>query len=186
MEFSLVVADPERRLSASRLARSLGYADELTPRGSASVKRPEWLSEGYLRQVRDLPFAAWSGFLRGFIDLTFEHEGRLYALDYKSNYLGAHLEDYNSERLGEAMEQHHYFLQALLYALALHRYGQVRIPGYDYEMHFGGMHYLFVRGMHPDHAQSGVLSFRPSREVIESLDSVFSNEFAQSQAGEGA
>lgn len=185
MEFSLVVGDPECRLSASGLARALGYVDELTPRDTLAVKGPEWLSKSYLQQVYDLPFSAWSGFLRGFIDLTFEHEGRLYALDYKSNYLGPHLEDYNPERLSEAMEHHHYFLQALLYALALHRYGQVRIPGYEYETHFGGMHYLFVRGMHPDHAQSGVLSFRPSCELIERLDRTLLPEMAQSIEGEG-
>lgn len=41
----------------------------------------------------------------------------------------------------------HYPLQALLYGAALHRYLRRRRPGYDPDVHLGGVMYLFVRGM---------------------------------------
>ncbi len=45
------------------------------------------------------------------------------------------------------MLRHHYALQALLYAVALHRFLRWRLPGYDPEVHLAGVVYLFVRGM---------------------------------------
>ncbi|MDE0507916.1 MAG: PD-(D/E)XK nuclease family protein, partial [Gammaproteobacteria bacterium] len=111
------------------------------------------------------------GYLRGFIDLTFEHEGRWYVLDYKSNWLGNQAEDYEPERLGRAMRQHRYQLQYLIYLLALHRYLRTRLPDYDYERHIGGAFYLFLRGMDPaDGMTRGVWFDRPSEQCIEALD----------------
>ena len=56
------------------------------------------------------------------------------------------------------MTRHHYVLQYLLYSVALHRHLRLRVPGYDYEQHFGGVYYLFVRGMAPEHpVGTGVL-----------------------------
>ncbi len=111
------------------------------------------------------------GFLRGFIDLTFEHECRWYVLDYKSNWLGDQAEDYESERVGDTMRGHRYQLQYLIYLLALHRYLGTRLPDYDYERHIGGAFYLFLRGMDPAAGMSrGVWFDRPSKECIEALD----------------
>ena len=107
----------------------------------------------------------------GVIDLVFEHGGRWYIADYKSNYLGPSPADYGPERLAVAIRGHRYDLQALLYTLALHRYLRGRIPGYDYGRHFGGAYYLFLRGMHPDHgAGSGVHFSRPDPGLVEVLD----------------
>lgn len=111
------------------------------------------------------------GFLRGFIDLTVEHRGRWYVLDYKSNWLGGKAQDYDRERLGAAMSEHRYQLQYLLYLLALHRYLRTRLPDYDYERHVGGAFYLFLRGMDPGAGMSrGVWFDRPSKECINELD----------------
>lgn len=111
------------------------------------------------------------GFLRGFIDLTIEHQGRWYVLDYKSNWLGGVAQDYERERLGAAMSEHRYRLQYLLYLLALHRYLQTRLRDYDYERHVGGAFYLFLRGMNPGAGMSrGVWFDRPSKECIGELD----------------
>lgn len=131
----------------------------------------------YGAQVRRLGFAPLAGYLRGFIDLVFEHRGRWYLVDYKSNHLGPRARDYAPPRLLAAMAQHHYFLQYHLYTVALHRYLCLRLPGYDYERHFGGVYYLFVRGMSPDRAgECGVFHDRPALALIEDL----------SQAGLGA
>src|SRR5690606_11961045 len=71
----------------------------------------------------DLPGAMdFRGMITGVIDLVFEHEGRFYIADYKSNYLGSSLEDYAPGRLRRAMLERRYDLQAVLYVLALHRY----------------------------------------------------------------
>ena len=114
---------------------------------------------------------AIDGYLRGFIDLTFEHAGRWHVLDYKSNWLGDKAEDYEPERLGAAMREHRYQLQYLIYLLALHRYLRGRLPDYDYERHIGGAFYLFLRGMDPAAGMSrGVWFDRPSKECIEALD----------------
>jgi exodeoxyribonuclease V beta subunit len=68
------------------------------------------------------------------------------------------------------MRRHHYVLQYMLYSVALHRYLGLRLRGYDYDAHFGGVYYLFVRGMSVAHPPaSGVLFERPSRALIEEL-----------------
>jgi exodeoxyribonuclease V beta subunit len=127
----------------------------------------------YAERLRGLGFAPLAGLLKGFIDLVFEHTGRWYLADYKSNRLGVHADDYRPERLVAAMTEHHYFLQYHVYLVALHRYLTRRLPGYDYDRHVGGVHYLFVRGMAPAYARgTGVFFDRPSRQLIENLSAV--------------
>ena len=126
-----------------------------------------------LGSVRGLSFDALQGFLRGFIDLTFEHGGRFYIVDYKSNRLGPRVEDYSRARMAEEMAHHQYYLQYHLYVLALHRHLSQRIRHYRYEQHMGGAYYLFVRGMSQAHAiGTGVFYDRPSFELICELDSL--------------
>jgi len=103
---------------------------------------------GYV--VDRLTFARLSGYLKGFIDLVFEHRGRYYVLDWKSNHLGDSPADYARPSLALAMTQHGYHLQALLYSVALTRYLAHRVRDYRYDTHFGGVLYLFVRGVRPD------------------------------------
>jgi exodeoxyribonuclease V beta subunit len=183
MEFVLPVAAKAegRLLTAAQLAVPL--ADEgpvqSGSRSRAAVGAP-WDAR-YAEQVARLDFQAWSGFLRGFIDLVFEHDGKFFVLDYKSNHLGAHAEDYRPERLNEAMAEHHYYLQYLLYSVALHRHLAQRIAKYDYDVHFGGVYYLFVRGMQPrTGAGYGVFFHRPSRRLIERLSALLDDPLAES------
>jgi exodeoxyribonuclease V beta subunit len=139
-------------------------ADVLTRHG-APADAPD-----YPARVRALGHGAVNGFLRGFIDLVFRHGERFYVIDYKSNHLGEHAVDYEQASLRAAMIDHHYYLQAYLYTVALHRYLSARLPGYDYDQHVGGYGYLFLRGMSKAHASgTGVLAERPSRAVIEEL-----------------
>jgi exodeoxyribonuclease V beta subunit len=127
----------------------------------------------YVAKLDSLGFGPVAGFVRGFMDLVVEHEGRYYLLDYKSNHLGDLPGDYAAERLSAVMIQHHYVLQALIYSVALHRYLRGRIAGYEYEQQFGGVYYLFIRGMHPDHPPgTGVFAERPSAGLIAALDAV--------------
>lgn len=117
---------------------------------------------------RPLDFPQVRGFLQGFIDLVVEHQGRFYVIDYKSN----ELDDYRPQTLVAAMRDHDYGLQALLYALAVHRYLKLRLPGYRYATHFGGVRYLFLRGMDGQTPGSGVFGFWPKEAWIDQLERV--------------
>ena len=119
-----------------------------------------------------LQFEQIQGMVRGSIDLVFRHNGKYYLVDYKSNFLGSNLADYNQEALKKEMLHSHYDWQYLIYTLALHRYLQSVVPKYDYARDFGGVFYLFLRGMNGE-PQSGVFYDRPSVELITELDGVF-------------
>lgn len=131
---------------------------------------------GYVTAMLD--FKKISGYLKGFIDLVFETQGKFYLLDWKSNYLGAEEADYDRPCIDRAMAEHGYHLQSLLYTVAVHRYLQRRVAGYRYETHFGGVIYLFVRGVRPhwktaDGAASGVYFHKPDLAIVELLDRLF-------------
>ncbi|MDH5298818.1 MAG: hypothetical protein OEV91_07350, partial [Desulfobulbaceae bacterium] len=111
-------------------------------------------------------------FMKGFVDLIFFWQGRYCIADYKSNHLGDALDCYNEPQLARAVAEAHYALQYHIYTVALHRHLKIRLgAGYDYDTHLGGSYYLFLRGMDPAAgAGHGVFRERPSRGVIEALD----------------
>ena len=120
-----------------------------------------------------LSFAPVSGHLKGFIDLSLRIDGRYYVADYKSNYLGPSYLDYRDDELTRAVVNSGYTLQYLIYVVALHRHLQRQLPDYDYERHFGGVYYLYLRGMHPKQGLSGVYHDRPSFNLVNQLDQLF-------------
>ncbi|MEA3641846.1 MAG: 3'-5' exonuclease, partial [Lamprobacter sp.] len=114
------------------------------------------------------------GLLKGFIDLVFEHRGRYYLLDWKSNWLGPDDSAYTDEAMRAAILAHRYDLQYALYLLALHRLLRARLPHYRIEDHLGGALYVFLRG-HQAPTQ-GLFMARPSRALIEGLDRLFAGK----------
>lgn len=112
-----------------------------------------------------------NGMLKGFIDLVFEHEGRYYVADYKSNWLGPDDAAYEPGAMRAAILAARYELQYVLYLFALHRLLRARLPDYDYDRHVGGAVYLFMRGSAS--AGQGVHIERPGRALFEALDSIF-------------
>ncbi|MEJ8277521.1 UvrD-helicase domain-containing protein [Pseudonocardia spirodelae] len=141
----------------------------------------------------DLAGQPLRGYLTGSIDSVLRVRGgdgtdRFLVVDYKTNWLGpvgpsgrdpltaAH---YTADRLVAAMTDAHYPLQALLYAVALHRFLRWRLPGYDPGTHLGGVGYLFLRGMcgpatpvtgtGPLAAPCGVFAWRPPAALVEEL-----------------
>lgn len=104
------------------------------------------------------------GMLIGFMDLVFEHEGRYYVLDYKSN----RLPDYGAAALQQAILAHRYDVQMSLYLLALHRLLKGRLKDYDYDLHVGGALYLFMRGI--DQIGPGLQWETPPKALILALD----------------
>jgi exodeoxyribonuclease V beta subunit len=104
------------------------------------------------------------GLLTGFMDVVFEHAGRYYVLDYKSNKLAG----YSQPEMAQGMLAHRYDVQLSLYLLALHRLLKARLPGYDYAKHMGGAVYLFARGI--DQSGAGVWAYRPPQAMVDALD----------------
>ena len=120
------------------------------------------------------------GYLAGSIDAVLRVDGRYMVVDYKTNWLGEPDQElsawqYRPAALVSAMERGHYPLQALLYAVALHRYLRWRVAGYSAQTHLGGVLYLFVRGMIGsdtpvvDGVPCGVFSWQPPAALIEAL-----------------
>ncbi len=130
--------------------------------------------ETYPDEVGKLGFTPLTGFMKGFVDLIFCRDGRWYFADYKSNFLGKTVADYQPAKLSIALAKSHYYLQYLIYMVALHRYLQTRLADYSYEEHIGGVYYFFVRGMSPAHPSgTGVFSTLPPKSLIEDLSRLF-------------
>ncbi|MDF2181997.1 exodeoxyribonuclease V subunit beta [Neptuniibacter sp. CAU 1671] len=119
-----------------------------------------------------LEFEQVEGMLKGFIDLMFRYQGRYYVLDYKSNFLGSDVAAYQQPALEQAMLSHRYDLQYQIYSLALHRLLKTRLPDYDYERHFGGVYYMFLRGIQPE-SDTGIFACRPAQALLDALDQLF-------------
>jgi exodeoxyribonuclease V beta subunit len=145
MEFDFPVAPfaPEEvnRLSSSRVPLQVRYAREL------------------------------EGMMNGKIDMFFEHAGKYFILDWKSNFLGYRPGDYSLENISLAMEESNYHLQYLIYTIAARKYLQLRLPGFDYAKQFGGVIYLFVRGVRKDREQ-GVFTTLPEEALLDKLEAL--------------
>ena len=120
-----------------------------------------------------MPAAPLRGFVNGFIDLVFEFNGRYYIIDWKSNDLGASLNDYDTNGMAHSMYESYYYLQSAIYLLALHKYLKNRLPDYDFEKHIGGAFYLYVRGIKNDFADTGVFPIRPELKTLQLLENIF-------------
>jgi len=175
-ESGLRLADIHQAHRISEMEFVFPVASELTPRHLERLFRAHAKGEAsaaLLSSLRGLTFEGLRGFLRGYVDLVFEHEGRFYVADYKSNRLGPRMDDYALARMTDEMARHQYFLQYHLYVLALHRHLKQRIASYDYERHMGGVFYLFLRGMAPEHPIGrGVFFDRPTAALIDELDTL--------------
>ncbi|GLI38959.1 exodeoxyribonuclease V subunit beta [Geobacter hydrogenophilus] len=116
-----------------------------------------------------LDFAPVQGMVRGFVDMVFRHKGRYYLIDWKSNHLGNRAEEYDREDLSREMERKLYPLQYLLYTVALNLHLAQRVPGYRYETHFGGVLYVFLRGVDPVRPGYGIYRDTPPKGLIDEL-----------------
>lgn len=144
----------------------------LTPRDLQSIFKDVSIDipKAYSIQMESLDFAPLRGFLKGYVDLVFEHDGRYYLLDWKSNYLGIGPQPYQPVFLEKVMRSERYVLQYLLYTVAVDRYLQNRIPDYRYRTHFGGVFYLFLRGLANDpDGRAGIFYDLPDPAAVEAL-----------------
>jgi exodeoxyribonuclease V beta subunit len=161
--FCLNVVNRGRRLSELEFDMPVQQIDwDLFPTELENNKIP-------LRINRETPL---TGILNGKIDLFFEQDNRYYLLDWKSNHLGGRPEDYNIEALAKSMEEHNYYLQYYFYSLALYRYLKLRKPDFDYAKQFGGVYYLFVRGMRQG-TNHGIYFHKPNLNDLLLLEQIF-------------
>ena len=114
-------------------------------------------------------------YIRGEIDHIYQHDGRYYILDYKTNHLGNHPDDYAPAKIREAMNDHHYWLQAALYQVALHRLLKTRLPDYDPARHLGGIEYHYLRGIDPARPAHGTYGWNYPPDFIAELDHILGN-----------
>jgi exodeoxyribonuclease V beta subunit len=97
-----------------------------------------------------------ANYLRGFVDLIFEHEGYFYVVDYKSNWLGETEASYTADAIARVMLAHQYDLQARIYAAALRNFLATRLGPEKARQSFGGVLYLFLRAMRPEQIGQGI------------------------------
>jgi len=119
--------------------------------------------------IRHFEIAQLKGLMNGFIDLVFEQNGKFYILDWKSNYLGYSLENYNTDGVLAAMNANGYHLQYLIYTVALTRFLRKRKKDFNYERDFGGVIYLFLRG-NRNGEKYGVYTDKPSAALMEAFE----------------
>jgi exodeoxyribonuclease V beta subunit len=113
------------------------------------------------------------GMLTGFIDLFFEHKGKYYILDWKSNFLGDKLLNYDKTVLTEGMNQSNYHLQYMIYSVAMKKYLESKLGvAFDYNKHFGGVIYLFLRGVRQG-CDTGIFTSKLSLAEVDTLENVF-------------
>jgi exodeoxyribonuclease V beta subunit len=122
-----------------------------------------------------LPARALHGMLKGFADLVFEHEGRYWVLDYKSNALGPGDAAYTQAAMTAAMAAHRYDIQGAIYMLALHRLLRTRLgDAYDPARQLGGAVFLFLRGI-ANPATRGCRLLEPDIVLLDGLDQLLAN-----------
>jgi exodeoxyribonuclease V beta subunit len=150
------------------------------PSDGLQARRVDALCQHYLQpgQARpQLPERALKGMLMGFVDLVFEHDGRYWVLDYKSNTLGPRDADYTLEAMNRSILEHRYDVQATFYLLALHRLLGVRLgAGYRPARHLGGAIFFFLRGVNS--ATAGCCEVAAPLALIEQLDAMLGREAA--------
>jgi exodeoxyribonuclease V beta subunit len=129
-----------------------------------------------------------AGFMNGSIDAVFRIQDgadRFIVCDYKSNRLHYDTDTdpvarYNNASMEAKMLEDGYFFQALIYSLALHRYLKQRVANYDFDTHFGGVAYLFLRGLDGSVDDTGALRgyyrWMPSKQTVLQLDDIFTEE----------
>ena len=126
----------------------------------------------FAEDLQHLNYQMQEGFLNGSIDLAFEHDDKYYVLDWKSNHLGNKAEDYHTQALSDKIRESFYFLQYHLYTLALHLHLEQNLEGYDYDTHFGGVFYAFIRGF-KNNSDHGIHWDRLPKGIVLDMQKLF-------------
>jgi exodeoxyribonuclease V beta subunit len=154
----------------------------LTPQSFSDIFKENFhidLPEEIPEQMGRLTFSPFRGFMKGFIDMVFHFMGKFYIVDWKTNFLGYERRDYNQSALMNEMAKHYYFLQAIIYTIAVNQYLRFRVPKYNYEDRFGGTLYLFLRGIDPQMGPDyGIYFLRPCADAIHKATEILIGDLA--------
>lgn len=151
-----------------------------TTREIADILRVEWADDED-KKLFVGALAGWDkviprGFLKGFIDLLFRHNGKYYIVDWKSNSLNFRRSGFCKDGINAEMAAAGYFFQYLLYSVVLHRFLKERLgEGYSWNENFGGIRYYFLRGIAVD-AEAPIFADRPSEALLDKLAAVLGLE----------
>lgn len=162
----LVTIGPAQRLNELEFCFPIGRLDSVRLNAFFARQDPD----------HDAParfaFDPVTGLLKGFLDLIYTVGGRFYIVDWKSNWLGNHPSDYAPAALQAEIRRRHYDLQYRLYTVALDKYLRTRLPDYHYETHFGGVCYVFLRGVAAAHRGCGLFHDRPSADFVQEFSAL--------------
>ena len=162
-DFSLSQVGPRDRINEMEFYYPLNPVSADTLKGLFKTGTDGLVTDQVSLHLARLAFRPTRGFMKGFIDLVFRFGDQYYLVDWKSNFLGGRVEDYRRRALESVMSAEYYVLQYLIYTVALDRYLSLRVPDYSYERHFGGVFYLFVRGIDVERgSEFGIYHGKPS------------------------
>ena len=170
--FKLSAVKMSKRFSEWEFDFSSNGAVDRTP-DIAEILEKEWAEETdkelFLKAVKNWDREVPKGFFVGFLDLLFEHDGRWYVVDWKSNKVGGTKASFSKEGIQAEMAREGYFFQYLLYSAVLHRFLKETMgPAYSWEKNFGGVFYYFLRGIAAG-GEAPVFEDRPAESLLDSL-----------------
>ncbi len=179
----LLASRPDLRLGRVAARQRLNELEFYFPLAAVTIRdfirifKKNGSAAGLAEELGGISSVRMQGFMKGFIDLVFEFDGRYYLVDWKSNFLGNRPADYHRRQLAAVMQADLYTLQYHIYTVALHQYLAVRLPGYCYDKHFGGVFYIFLRGVDRDAGPDfGIYHDVPAAALIKELAALLISE----------
>ena len=130
------------------------------------------MDSAYFLLNQQFLFCFQKGFHTGIPDVIKEN-----LIDLPDGTKSANPEDYTDENIQRTMKRHQYYLQALLYQVALLRMLKLHYPNqlFPTEM-LGEIAYVFLRAIDEEHPGRGVCSISFSPQLIEDVDAFLSNQ----------
>ncbi|MDB6028750.1 MAG: recB [Verrucomicrobiales bacterium] len=168
-EFQLSKLARVDRLSEMEFYFPLKKMSPLTLRNIFTKHQVAASATEFPAQIGRLAFNPFAGYVKGYIDLVFRFAGKFYIIDWKSNWLGNSTEHYTPKAMFSEMVANNYFLQSHLYTLAVHQYLSGRVADYNYARDFGGVFYIFLRGVDSGRPQFGVFRDYPSEPLVSEM-----------------
>lgn len=170
--FALQAIPRSHRRSEMEFGFSLQRTHDHAVCGLAGILEKHWRGpvrdKAFISELQTRESSIPKGFMTGFIDLVFHRNDRFYIVDWKSNRLNGRADGFGPDGLAAEMRRHSYYLQYLIYVVALHGFLSAGLAGYDYDHHFGGVFYLFLRGIDGE-SRNGVFADKPSKALVEAL-----------------
>lgn len=171
MNAAIPIKDGKLRLNSISPHKCLHELEFDFPTGLFYPSTLEKLNNGGIFIGDKYPYQV-EGMVNGKVDLFFESSGKFYILDWKSNYLGPSIDDYSADSVAQAMTDNNYHLQYLIYSLAVKKYLKSRLGvSFNFDRDFGGVIYLFVRGMRKD-ISSGVFYKKPDKNQMNLMSKI--------------